>query len=100
MYLDEFIDFATFTGEDFRAEWCSYDLTEVTAWMPKPVPYRVGEWVLMSDADGYFCACASCGEWSPTRKQLIFCPNCGEPKKITEKWLKLDYGKNAVNPYP
>jgi NADH pyrophosphatase NudC (nudix superfamily) len=59
-----------------------------------------GEWVLMSDADGYFCACASCGEWSPTRKQLKYCPNCGESKKITDKWLKLDYGKNAVNPYP
>lgn len=38
--LDAFIDFATFTGEDFHAEWCDYYLTEVTAWVPEPEPYR------------------------------------------------------------
>ena len=41
--LDKFIDFAIYTGEDFHAEWCDYELTEVTAWMPKPKPFRGDE---------------------------------------------------------
>ena len=41
--LDTFIDFATFTGENFHAEWCDYYLTEVTAWMPQPKLYRGDE---------------------------------------------------------
>lgn len=42
--LDNSIELATFTGEDFHAEWCDYEIAEVKAWMPSPEPYKADKW--------------------------------------------------------
>lgn len=41
--LNKFIELATFTGEDFHAEWCDYEIADVKAWMPMPEPYKEGK---------------------------------------------------------
>ena len=44
--LNKFIELATFTGEDFHAEWRDYEIADVKAWMPMPEsfkPYKGGE---------------------------------------------------------
>lgn len=42
--LDNSIELATFTGEDFHAEWYDYEIAEVKAWMPSPEPYKADKW--------------------------------------------------------